>query len=81
MPVNSQTVFIIDLYNKYHKNDNVKYIFPVNSNWYCIREVELDWGLPEFPEKDIDDDFTQYQLYTNYDDALTFARTLQKLEI
>ena len=73
------TVFIIDIYNKYHKNDNVRYTFPVNGTWYCIREVPLEWGLPEFPEKDWNDDYTQFQLYSTYEDALTFARAIQKI--
>ena len=41
-------VFIIDLYNKYDKFDreHSKYIFEMNGNWYAIKEVRLNWGVP-----------------------------------
>lgn len=75
----SSTVFIIDLFNRYHKNDNVRFTFPVNDEWYCIREVPLDWGQPQFPEKDIEDNYTDYCLYPTYEDALNFVKTLNKI--
>jgi hypothetical protein len=41
--------FIISTYNKYDIWDRTHsvYKFEVNGNWYAIKEVEMEWGLPQ----------------------------------
>lgn len=73
------TVFIIDIYNKYQHNDNCRKIFKLNNREYCIREVTLDWGQPNFPEKDLDDNFTSWHLYNTLDEAKNFVRKLKRI--
>lgn len=75
----STTVFIIDTYNKYQHNDNCRAVFQLHGTDYCVREVPLNWGQPQFPEKDWDDEFTQWQLYNTLDEALEFVRKLKRL--
>ena len=45
----------------------------------CIREVELEWGIPILSDKWIDQERRpeMYHIYENYNEALTFIRTLQ----
>lgn len=73
----SSTVFIVDTYNKYARNKNVCYVFHIHDNWYCIREVELNWGNPIFPEKPFDE--TNYYLYNTYEEAITYVKTLKRV--
>ena len=72
------TVFIIDTYNKYAKNTNVRYTFKINEHWYCIREVPLEWGKPKFPEYPLEDNFVQYKLNNTYEEAQEFVRQLKR---
>ena len=41
--------FIIDTYNKYDKFDKEHsvYTFALNENWYAIKKVEVEWGIPK----------------------------------
>lgn len=47
----------------------------------CIREVELEWGLPKLSDKtiDLERDPKMYHIYETYEEALQFIRTLQGL--
>ena len=74
--------FIIGTYNKYDSWDreHSKYRFEINGQWYAIKEVEMEWGLPrvgcrvdqeEYPE--------QYYVYSEYQDALKFAQMMKGL--
>ena len=75
----STTVFIIDKYNKYQNNENCRLVFNLNNNEYCIREVQLDWGKPTFPEQDWDDSFSTYRLYSTFEEARNFVSKLKRL--
>ncbi len=68
--------FILDCYNKFDKNKNVRKIFVINNNLYCIREVvatEFEWGNPvnvKFPERDWEDTSNStYHYFTSYEEA------------
>ena len=41
--------FIIDTYNKYDIWDRAHSVlkFRINDNWYAIKSVELEWGIPK----------------------------------
>jgi len=43
--------FIVDTYNRFDSWDRAHsvYEFEINGNWYAIKEVELEWGLPKLP--------------------------------
>ena len=43
--------FIIGNYNKYDFWDRThsRYVFEINGNWYAIKEVGLEWGVPKLP--------------------------------
>ena len=45
--------FIIDSYNKYDIWDRAHSVFKfrINDNWYAIKSVELEWGLPQLSLK------------------------------
>ena len=40
-------VFVIDRYEKYMRQGNEVSIHWVRGIPYCIREVEMEWGLPQ----------------------------------
>lgn len=81
MEESNQTYFIVDTYSRFHKNDDVRMIFSLHNNWYCIREVEdLNWGQPLFDEKDPEDGYTNYHIYVTLEEAQSYVRGLRKME-
>ena len=44
--------FIVGMYDKFDRWDREHsvYKFEVNGNWYAIKEVEMEWGVPKLPE-------------------------------
>lgn len=74
-------MFIIDVYSKFQNNNNVRKIFSLYSKQYCIREINnLEWGQPVFQEKDIEDDYSFFQLYNTFEEAEQYVRELKKIE-
>lgn len=68
--------FIIGNYNKYDFWDRThsRYVFEINGNWYAIKEVGLEWGVPKLPlYVDRNEDATAYHLYNTYDEAMEFV--------
>lgn len=63
----NQTVFILDTYNRMENNEGVKRIFQINSNWYCLREVSLEWGEVVSPH--FDDENVRYHLFNTLEEA------------
>lgn len=47
-------VYVVDIYEKYMRQGNEKSIHWINSMPYCIREVEMDWGVPQLESARID---------------------------
>ena len=72
------TVFIVDVYNKYLNPETVRQIFKIHDEWYCIREVTLNWGKPKLNY--YDDDFLDFHLYDTYKEALEYVHYLKRLE-
>lgn len=74
-------MFIVDVYSKFQNNDNVRMIFPLYGKKYCIREIdELEWGQPIFKEKDLEDDYSFFQLYTTFEEAKQYVYELKRIE-
>lgn len=72
--------YIIDLYNRFAKNENVVYIFKLHGQEYCVREItQFEWGKPIF-DKNIDDDFDDFCVYDTLEEALGYIRYLKKLD-
>lgn len=70
--------YIIDTYNKYAANDNVRHTFRHNDRTYCVREVRLDKnGEPDFPEKDFEAIEGQYYLYDSLEEVMQYITDLR----
>lgn len=68
--------FLIGTYNKYDTWDreHARYKFEVNGNWYAIKEVEMEWGLPKLGFRaDMDEHPEAYHIYDTYEDAMKFV--------
>lgn len=73
--------YIIDVYSPYHKNYNVISTFTIYGKKYCIRKIdEFEWGQPTFPEKDLEDNYTQFHVYNTLEKAKKFVRQLKEIE-
>lgn len=74
------TGYIIDLYNKFARNDDVIFTFFLHGQQYCIREItKFNWGQPVF-DKSIEDEFDNYWIYNTIEDAHDYIRYLKKLD-
>ena len=74
--------FIIESYDKYDvwDRERSKYVFEVNGNWYAIKEVEMEWGLPKLPlYVDRDTDASSYYVYDTLEDAMRFVQQVRKI--
>ena len=72
--------FIIDTYNKYDIWDRAHSVlkFRINDNWYAIKSVELEWGVPQLGLKvDQDDDPAFYHIYNTYEEAYAFVQQMK----
>lgn len=74
--------YLIDGYDKWNKWDREHslYIFDINEQEFAIKEVRLEWGIPQLPlHVDRDDESNTYFLYSSYEEALQFVRTMKSL--
>mgnify|MGYP006934494533 CR=1 FL=1 len=73
-------MFLIDTYNKFQPNKNVVSIFLVGERKFCVREIapKYDWGVQEifFPERDYEDNYTDYHLYEKEDEAEAYLKQI-----
>ena len=75
-----QYVYIVDTYNPYMHNDNVIYRFIYHEQWWAVRRVSLEWGVPQNTALDIDDNHTKFHLYNTEEEAMEFVKELRKGE-
>lgn len=73
----NQTVFILDLYDKFSP-DKVISKFRINDRWWAIKEVPLEWGEPQLSK--IEEDSIPYRLYETEDEAREYIRKIKKIE-
>ena len=80
--IEEQKIYIVDTYDAFNKvaNQNVKMIFTLNSNWYCIRETSLNWGIPIRLNTPIDEEEPKFRIYNTLDEAKEFVRKLRQNE-
>ena len=78
----SNTVFILDTYNPYGiDKDSVRYVISINDRQWAVKEVALDWGLPQLvlPIGEEEPDPHIFQLYNTLDEAIAAAKYLKVL--
>lgn len=71
------TVYIIDLYNKY-SSDKIISTFRINDRWWAIKEVQLQWGKPILEK--VEEDNIPYYIYNTLEEAQQFVRQIKRLE-
>lgn len=74
--------YIIGTFDKYDAWDreHAVYKFEVNGNWYAVKEIEMEWGLPKLPlYVDKDENPKQYFVYDTYEQALAFVHRMKSL--
>ena len=75
--------YIIDTYNRWDKWDqeHSKYVFCINKQWYAVKEVKLEWGLPQLPMRvqDREPYLDMYHIYETYEDAMAFVFLIKSL--
>ena len=74
-------VYIIDTYNKYMRQGNEKSIHWVHGYPYCIREVEMEWGLPILEDNLVEQQVRPeaFGVYEDYDAALEYMKDMKRL--
>ena len=74
-------VYIIDTYDKYMKQGNEKAVYWVHGIPYCIREVEMKWGLPviENPSIEYEESPQIYNIFEDYNAAVKYIKWMQSL--
>ena len=76
--------YVVDSYNKYDSWDreHAQFVFAINGQWFAIKEIEMDWGLPQLQER-VDRDREQEAkymcVYDTYEDALQFVKVMKGL--
>ena len=80
MEESNQQVYVIDLYNKYSKDDIVS-VFSINGRWWCIKKVTLEWGKPRLSSiEDTENEFLSFHLYNTLEEAQAYVREIKRLE-
>ena len=70
-------VFIVDVFDKYRREGNEKSIHWVGGRQWCIREVEMEWGVPKIQEKiEYDVDPYIFHVYEDYNEAVDYIRRM-----
>lgn len=73
-----QTVYVIDLYNKFSP-DKVISKHRINGRWWAIKEVPLLWGIPQLAKIEEDDPMS-FHLYNTLEEAEQYIHELKKIE-
>lgn len=79
----NQKVYIIKPYNKYlhpEKGETIISIFCIYDNWYCISEVELEWGTPRVARTLEEQDNFGYHLYNTLEEAQAYVSLLKRTQ-
>ena len=76
--------YIIGAYNRFDiwDREHSVYKFEINGNWYAIKEVEMEWGVPRLPEqidRDMEQDARTYYVYDTEADAFKFVQLMKGL--
>lgn len=74
--------FLIGTYNKYDSWDreHSKYVFEINEVWYAVKEVSMEWGLPQLRFRADQEQYPEnYRIYDTYEDAMQFVYQMKQL--
>ena len=75
----SNTVFLIDIYNKF-SSDKIISTFKINNREYCIKEVGLMWGTPMLNSIEEDAEKPFFKLYNTFEEAKEYVKQIKQLE-
>ena len=73
------TVYIIDLYQKFN-NDKIIFTFLLNGREFCVKEVQLEWGVPQLSSIEEDLEQPYFHIYNTLEEAREYIRKLKQLE-
>lgn len=73
-----QTVYVIDLYNKF-SSDKVISKHRINGRWWAIKEVPLEWGIPQLAKIE-EDNSMSFRLYNTLEEAEQYIHKIKKIE-
>lgn len=77
---NMAKVYIVDLYNKYDK-DEIVLTFKINGRDWAIKKVSLNWGRPELSSiEESEDPYLYFQIYETLDEAQQYVKQIKHLE-
>ena len=74
--------FIIGSYDKWDRWDKEHSVhkFMINGNWYAIKMVEMEWGIPNLNMQVEGEDAPEsYYIYETYEEALEYVEQLKKV--
>lgn len=74
--------FIVDCYNRYDAWDreHAVYKFEINENWYAVKKVEMEWGVPHIGYRvDMEGRPELYHVYEKLKDAMEYVRQMKAL--
>lgn len=74
----NQVVYIIDIYSQFSL-DKIVDVFYLNNRWWAIKEVNLEWGIPQLQSIEEDDPMS-FHIYNTLDEAKEYVHSLKKLE-
>ena len=74
-----KSVYIIDVYHKYCR-DKIISTFFINGIEYALKEVTLEWGIPQLSliEEALEQPY--FKLYNSIEEARKYIKQLKKLE-
>lgn len=77
-------VYIIDKYYPHlppAQGEKCLYVFTINEQQSCIKEVELEWGMPRIatPIDDKRSEYACYKYFDTYEEAEKYVRLLKEL--
>lgn len=74
--------YLIEEYDKYDSWDRAHtiYKFEINGVYYGVKEVQMEWGLPQLPLRiNSQRHLENYCIYSDKDEAIAFARHIKLL--
>ena len=74
-------VYIIDTYDRFSGWDKRHscYRFTIHDIEYAVKEVKMEWGLPQLPPKIEETPPSLYYIYNTLEEALQYVQLIRKL--
>lgn len=74
--------YIIDNFDRFNSWDREHsvYITHINDCPIAIKEVEMEWGLPQIPPSTLCEDYKEiYYVYNTIDEAMDYIKLIKRL--